>query len=162
MAKRRRKKSSKRKRSKSRKGRRSRRKRGRGSHTRASRKRTDISYGAEFGPHSEAKGYEPWIQEEGSLGEGFLTDMTFAQRKKAVERALKNEISQHGGDYQAAYRSTLGKIMVLNRSRDLRKKYGSELDQIRNWFVETHGASTPRYERAANPAVKRLANSLCR
>lgn len=122
----------------------------------------DISYGAKGGPHSRAKGYEPWIQEEGSLGKGFLTKMSFADQKKAVKRAFASEKKQHRDDYVAAYRSTLGKIMVLNRSTELRRKYGSKITKIRDWFVAEYGEGSKRWpeesRRAAN--VGRLKNRL--
>lgn len=119
------------------------------------------SRGAEKGPYSEGKGYEPWIEEEGSLGKGFLTKMSFEKRKAAVKRAFGHEKKEHRGDYEAAYRSTLGKIMVLNRSTELRRKYGKKLNKIQDWFVDEYGAESkrwPKESRAAN--LIRLKNSL--
>ena len=84
---------------------------------------------------------DAWIQEEGSLGEGFLTEMSFAEQKQALRRALDREKKERGG-YKAAYRSTLGKVMVLNRSGALREKYGPKIDRIRDWFVAEYGADS--------------------
>lgn len=103
---------------------------------------------------------KPWIREEGSLGEGFLTSMSFAEQKKALARAMTQEKKEHGGDYEGAYRSTLGKVMVLNRSRALRRKYGDEIDRIRDWFVKEYGRDSKRWPRAANTKVGRLKNGL--
>lgn len=121
--------------------------------------------GAKAGPYSRKKGYTPWIEEEGSLGKGFLTSMSFEKQKKALQRAMRREKKQHGGDYEAAYRSTLGKIMVLNRSTELRRKYGKKIDRIRDWFVKEYGAESKRWpkDRAGNPAhgdIRRLKNRL--
>lgn len=115
--------------------------------------------GAESGPYS---GDQPWIQEEGSLGEGFLTDMSFAEQKRHLESALASEKKQHRGDYVAAYRATLGKVMALNRSTRLRRKYGREIDRVRDWFVKEYGADSHRWpkDRAANEGLGRLKNSL--
>lgn len=119
------------------------------------------AHGAKGGTHSRAKGYKPWIKEEGSLGKGFLTKMSFADQKKAVKRAFTSEKKQHRGDYEAAYRSTLGKIMVLNRSTELRRKYGDKITRIRDWFVKEYGAESKRWpeeaRRAAN--IRRLKNA---
>jgi len=99
---------------------------------------------------------EPWIQEKGSLGTGFLTTMSFAEQKSALERAMARELVEQDRDYKAAYRSTLGKVMVLNRSGALRREYGTEIDRIRDWFVAQYGAGSKRWPdgRAAN-AIRR-------
>lgn len=115
--------------------------------------------GAEAGPYADE---EPWIQEEGSLGEDFLTGMSFADQKKHMKRAFASEKKQHGGDYVSAYRSTLGKVMALNRSTRIRRKYGREIDRIRDWFVKEYGADSRRWprDRAANEGLGRIKNSL--
>jgi hypothetical protein len=119
------------------------------------------SRGAEKGPYSEAKGFEPWIQEEGSLGKGFLTKMSFEKQKAAVNRAFGREKKEHRDNYEAAYRSTLGKIMVFNRSTELRRKYGKKIDKIRDWFVDEYGAESKRWPQEARAAnLVRLKNSL--
>lgn len=121
------------------------------------------AYGAEGGPHSRGRGYQEWIQEEGSLGKGFLTTMSFEKQKKAMRKALREEKKQHQGDYVAAYRSALGKIMALNRSTELRREYRSKIDRIRDWFVKEYGADSKHWpkDRRSNPGdIGRLKNSL--
>jgi hypothetical protein len=121
------------------------------------------AYGAEGGSHSRGRGYKPWIEEEGSLGKGFLTSMSFEKQKKAVKRALSREKKQHDGDYVAAYRSTLGKIMVLSRSTELRHKYGKKITRIREWFVKEYGEGSKHWpkDRRGNPSeIGRLKTSL--
>lgn len=119
------------------------------------------SRGAEKGPYSKGKGYAPWIKEEETLGKGFLTKMSFEKQKAAVKRAFGREKKEHRGNYEAAYRSTLGKIMVLNRSTELRRKYGKKIDKIRDWFVDEYGAESKRWPKEARAAnLIRLKNSL--
>jgi hypothetical protein len=73
------------------------------------------AYGAKGGTHSRAKGHEPWIQEKGSLGEGFLTTMSFAEQKSAMKRVLTKEKKEHRGDHKAGYKSALGKNQALEQ-----------------------------------------------
>lgn len=123
----------------------------------------ETAYGAERGPHSRGKGYEPWIQEEGSLGKGFLTSMSFEKQKKALRKTLTAEKKQHHGDYVAAYRSTLGKVMALNRSTELRRRYGDKITRAREWFVKEYGEGSKRWpkDRRSNPSeISRLKNNL--
>jgi hypothetical protein len=87
------------------------------------------SYGAKAGPHSEKKGFRPWITTEGSLGSGFLTTMSSSDRKRAIDRAVK----VHG------YRIVLGKISALQRSSTLRTKYGKALDEAHEYLVRRYG-----------------------
>lgn len=120
------------------------------------------AHGAEGGTHSRAKGYKPWITEEGSLGKGFLKKMSFSDQKKAVKKAFSSEKKQHGGDYVEGYRSTLGKIMVLNRSTELRREYGDKITKIREWFVKEYGAESKRWpeEERRSSNISRLKNGL--
>jgi hypothetical protein len=104
---------------------------------------------------------KPWIEEKGSLGKGFLTTMSFEKQKAAVKRAFGREKKEHRGDYEDAYRSTLGKIMVLNRSTELRRRYGKKIDKIRDWFVDEYGAESKRWPKKARAAnLASLKNSL--
>jgi hypothetical protein len=101
------------------------------------------AYGAKAGPHSQAKGYRPWISTEGTLGEGFLTTMSSADRHKAIDHAVK----QHG------YRSVLGKISALQRSYVLRQKYGAALEDAHSYIVKKYGGSGsfgPRSNKQSN------------
>ena len=97
--------------------------------------------GAEY-PRSE--GYEPWIQEEGVLGEGFLTEFTDEERERALRRRFDELLKRFGGKekrgaWGKAYKKTLGEIMVLNRSTELKRKYGAKITRARKWFVENFG-----------------------
>ncbi|MDP3910178.1 MAG: hypothetical protein Q8Q14_07280 [Gemmatimonadales bacterium] len=111
---------------------------------------------ANEGKTSMARKKKEWIQEEGSLGQGFLVTMSFADRKKAMARAMMREKKEHDGDYKAAYRSALGKVQALERNRTLRKRYGQELVQIREWFVDQYGEGSKRWpaDRAANRGTR--------
>lgn len=95
----------------------------------ARRKKTDIAYGAKTGPHSLAKGFKPWITRKGKLGgKGFLSKPRETQ-KKILNKCVK--------DY--GYRSCLGSVMVLNRSRAVAAKYGRTLGTLRRYLVKTYG-----------------------
>jgi hypothetical protein len=121
------------------------------------------SRGAKSGPYSKKKGYKQWIHEDGSLGDGFLTHASFEDQKKAMRHALAEEKKQHPGDYEGAYRAALGKVMVLNRSGKLRRKYGAEIDRVRDWFVKEYGAKSkhwPKRARNGGSSVARLKNGL--
>ena len=74
---------------------------------------------------------EEWIDpaREGKLGEGFLTDMTFAEQKTALRRCVK----------KWGYRSCLGSVMVLNRNKDMRKKYGKKINRAKDWLMKEYG-----------------------
>lgn len=87
------------------------------------------SHGAKGGTHSKRHGYRPWITAEGELGQGFLTTMSSADRK----RSLDNAVRQHG------YRTVLGKISALQRSTVLQQKYGDALDEAHEYLVKKHG-----------------------
>ncbi len=95
----------------------------------ARRRKTDISYGAKTGPHSLAKGFTPWITREGKLGgKGFLSKPRETQ-KKILNKCVK--------DY--GYRSCLGSVMVLSRSRAVAAKYGRTLGTLKRYLVTTYG-----------------------
>ncbi len=89
------------------------------------------------GPYSAAKGYEPWIQKSGVLGEGFLTTMS----KKERHKALDNCVAAYG------YRSCLGRIMALERAKrgprgqgeGVGVKYASKLKESREYLKKTYG-----------------------
>lgn len=89
------------------------------------------------GPYDARRGYSPWIKRKGKLGQGFLTTMTTAERKKALDRCVKNY----------GYRSCLGSIMVLERARTgprgegvgVGVKYASKLKSAREYLVKTYG-----------------------
>jgi hypothetical protein len=87
------------------------------------------SYGAKAGPHAASKGYRPWITTEGTLGEGFLTTMTSAERKQALDAAVK----------RYGYQKVLGKVTALARSYTLRRKYGAALDEAHGYLVKKYG-----------------------
>jgi len=72
----------------------------------------------------------PWINPEhaGKLGEGFLS-WPWAKRKAALD----NAVQEYG------YRSTLGSIMVLERSRAIRARHEETLMHDRRYLVATYG-----------------------
>lgn len=82
-------------------------------------------------PRRNPAKHAPWIKHPGTLGTGFLTSMTDAQRFKAIDRAVK----------KYGYRSALGKIMVLQRSRALKAKYGAKLRRAHAYIVNKYGGS---------------------
>ena len=75
------------------------------------------------------RGVRPWITVEGSLGQGFLTTMSSADRKRALDVAVR----------EYGYRTVLGKISVLQRSTVLQQKYGDALDEAHEYLVKKHG-----------------------
>lgn len=89
------------------------------------------------GPYPERRGYAPWITRKGKLGKGFLTTMTAAERKKALDKCVR--------DY--GYQSCLGSIMVLERARrgprgrgeGVGEKYASELRTSREYLRRKYG-----------------------
>lgn len=111
--------------------------------------------GSKAGPYRDE---EKWIQKEGTLGKGFLTTMSQAQRHKALDKCVK----------KFGYRSCLGKVQALNRSSTLKKKYGSKLTESREYLVKKFGKreSNPGTLKATvfqrQPEIARLRNSLLR
>ena len=102
-------------------------------------KRTDVgskgvrSRGAKQGLFSKKKGYKPWITREGKLGgPGYFS------KPAATRHRILNECVRGYG-----YRSCLGSLMVLNRSRELKKKYGAKIDADKN--VEFAASKVPKY-----------------
>lgn len=87
------------------------------------------SYGAEGGTHPASEGYEPFIRHEGTLGKGFLKTMTNKQREAAIDRCVK----------KYDYRTCLGKILVFNLSGPLRRKYGKQITQAKDYIVKKYG-----------------------
>lgn len=83
-----------------------------------------------LGLASERSGsFDRWIKRKGKLGgKGFLTKPRVEQ-----EELLSESVDKYG------YRSTLGSIMVLERSTVLEEKYGRKLERLRNWLRETYG-----------------------
>lgn len=89
------------------------------------------------GPYSAKKGYKPWIQRRGKLGEGFLTNMTKKEREKSLDRCVR----------AYGYRSCLGSIMVLERAKKgprgkgkgVGVKYASKLKSARSYLKEKYG-----------------------
>lgn len=83
---------------------------------------------------------EEWIDpaREGKLGEGFLTNMTFAEQKTALRRCVK----------KWGYRSCLGSVMVLNRNQEIREKYGNKIKRAKDWLMKEYG------NREENPKKK--------
>lgn len=87
------------------------------------------SYGAEGGTHPASEGYEPLIKHEGTLGKGFLKTMTKKQREAAIDRCVK----------KYDYRTCLGKILVFNLSGPLRRRYGKQITQAKDYIVKKYG-----------------------
>ena len=88
-----------------------------------------LSRGRKTGKYSIKKGYKPWITREGKLGgKGYLSKSSSVQ-----QRLLDRCVKEYG------YRSCLGSIMVLNRSRKLKKKYGAKLDKLKNYLKMKYG-----------------------
>jgi hypothetical protein len=72
---------------------------------------------------------DQWITREGKLGgKGFLSKPRSEQHK-----LLKNSVKKYG------YRSTLGSIMVLERSHVIDQRHGEELEELRDWLKDTFG-----------------------
>lgn len=89
------------------------------------------------GPYSAARGYKPWIQRRGKLGEGFLTVMSKSERHKALDKCTK----------AYGYRSCLGSIMALERARTgprgsgqgVGVKYAAKLRESREYLRQKYG-----------------------
>lgn len=108
------------------------------------------------GPYSAARGYEPWIQRRGKLGEGFLTTMTKSERHKALDRC----VDEYG------YRSCLGSILVLERAKKgprdrgegVGVKYAKQLKESREYLKKKYGGpgsfGPQKKERVATAADK--------
>jgi hypothetical protein len=76
-----------------------------------------------------SKKYKPWIHSEGKLGgPGFLH-----RSRNSQKRILSKCVKKHG------YKSCLGSIMVLERSRKLNKLHGSKLRSLHNWIRKSYG-----------------------
>lgn len=100
------------------------------------------------GPYSAKKGYKPWIQRRGKLGEGFLTTMTKKERRAALDRCVR----------AYGYRSCLGSIMALERAKrgprgvgeGVGVKYAKKLKDSRDYLRETYGGPGS-YKREEKP-----------
>ena len=80
------------------------------------------------GPFSRKKGYKPWITKSGKLGgPGFL------ERPRHEQLAILDACVPKYG-----YKSCLGSILVLNRSKKIKKSHGRELDLIKQKFMHKY------------------------
>lgn len=87
------------------------------------------SRGAEQGPYKNNK---PWITHEGKLGgKGYLSK-TAEERHKILDKCVKGW----------GYKSCLGSIMVLNRSSEIKEKYGNKLNSDKKYLENKYGKNS--------------------
>src|SRR3990167_6898382 len=76
------------------------------------------------------KSSEPWITMKGKLGgRGFLSRPS-SEQHSILRKCVKNY----------GYKSCLGSIQALERSRKIKHKYGSKLSSLRHWIVNQEHA----------------------
>lgn len=97
------------------------------------------SRGAKSGPYSDES---PWIQREGKLGGPGYTDKTQKERRKILDRCVK----------EYGYRSCLGSIMVLLRSTELHKDTRKKLEKDKKYLMDKYGGPGSFSNPEENPA----------
>jgi hypothetical protein len=79
--------------------------------------------------YSRKRGYSPWITRSGKLGgKGFLSKSSTVQHK-----LLDSCVKKYG------YKSCLGSIMVLMKSRNIDINYGAKLTSLKNYLKRKYG-----------------------
>jgi hypothetical protein len=77
---------------------------------------------------SRSKGYKPWIKRKGKLGgKGFLSKSP-SEEHKLLDKCVK----------KYGYRSCLGSVMVLSRSRAIQRSHGRKLNSLKNYLKKKH------------------------
>jgi hypothetical protein len=94
-----------------------------------SRRRRSRSKGRSMRRSRRRSGSSQWITRPGKLGgPGFLS-----KSSKDQHRLLDKCVREYG------YRSCLGSVMVLQRSRSINSKYGSKLNSLKNYLKRKYG-----------------------